>query len=81
MRRFLVGLTAAALLTGCATGEQWSTWYGHQTHFASGEHMGFSLRNGEGKAPKVSRPQIALARTEGWWGQPVTVAQEQVLEQ
>ena len=82
MMRLLMGLTAAALLTtGCASGEQWNTWYTHSTHFASNEHMGFSLSNGDGKAPKVNRPQLALARTEGWWGQAVTVDQAQVLEQ
>ena len=75
-------LFAAVLLTaaGCATGEEWNTWYEHRTHFASYDHMGFSLRNSEGSAPKVTRKDIALARDEGWWGKPITVAQEQILE-
>jgi hypothetical protein len=42
--------------------------------------MGFSLRNTEGSAPKVTRNDIALARDEGWWGKPITVSQEQILE-
>jgi hypothetical protein len=65
---------------GCATGEEWSTWYEHRTHFASYDHMGFSVRNKEGAAPKVTRKDIALARDEGWWGKPITVGQEQILE-
>ncbi|HXG17222.1 MAG TPA: hypothetical protein VNK50_13300 [Calidithermus sp.] len=84
MRRDRVGLflLAAALLalSGCATSEQWETWKSHPTHFASGSHLGFSLRNREGSQPRVTRQDIALARDEGWWGQPVTVSQEQILE-
>jgi hypothetical protein len=75
-------LFAAVMITaaGCATGEEWATWYEHRTHFASGEHMGFSLRNKEGAPPKVTRQDITLARDEGWWGKPITVGQEQILE-
>jgi hypothetical protein len=79
LRWLLVGsvLVAAA---GCATGEEWTTWKSHSSHFASGEHMFFSVRNTEGKAAKVTRQDIALARNEGWWGKPITVSQEQILE-
>jgi hypothetical protein len=75
----LVGavLVAAA---GCATGEEWSTWREHPTHFASGEHLFFSARNREGSAAKVTRQDISMARDEGWWGKPITVSQEQILE-
>jgi hypothetical protein len=76
-------LLFAALLVGaagCASGEEWNTWYEHRTHFASYDHMGFSLRNSEGSAPKVTRKDIQLARDEAWWGKPITVAQEQILE-
>jgi hypothetical protein len=75
-------LLSAVLLasTGCATSEEWSTWYNHRTHFASGEHMTFSVRNREGMTPRVTRRDIALARDEGWWGKPITVSQEQILE-
>ena len=65
---------------GCATREEWSTWREHPTHFASNEHMSFSLRNGKTAAPRVRREDIAAAREEGWWGKPVTVAQERILE-
>jgi hypothetical protein len=72
------GVLLAAV--GCATHEEWTTWREHPTHFASTEHMGFSLRNGKMSTPNVTRADIAAARHEGWWGKPVTVAQEQILE-
>ncbi|HSB60512.1 MAG TPA: hypothetical protein VLI67_02255 [Vicinamibacteria bacterium] len=85
MRNDRVGrvlLVAAGLLltAGCATSEEWTTWKEHSTHFASGEHLFFSTRNREGAAPRVTRQDIALARTESWWGKPVTVNQDQILE-
>ena len=75
-------LFAAVLVAsaGCATGGEWNTWYTHRTHFASYDHLGFSVRNTEDSAPKVTRKDIALARDEGWWGKPITVSQEQILE-
>jgi hypothetical protein len=75
-------LIAGALVAaaGCATGEEWQTWKEHPTHFASGDHMAFSVKNREGGAAKVTRTDIAMARTEGWWGKPITVSQEQILE-
>ena len=81
VRGKLLLLTAVLLaFGGCATGEEWNTWYTHRTHFASYDHMGFSVRNTEGGTPKVTRQDIALARDEGWWGKPITVSQEQILE-
>ena len=79
LRWLLVG-GALLAVTGCATGEEWATWKAHPTHFASGEHMFFSVRNKEGAPPRVTRQDIALARDEGWWGKPITVSQEQILE-
>jgi hypothetical protein len=79
LRLLLIG--AAILATaGCATSEEWATWKSHPTHFASGEHLFFSARNREGSAPKVTRQDIAMARDQGWWGKPITVSQEQILE-
>jgi hypothetical protein len=76
----LLGLSALLVVGGCATGEEWQTWREHPTHFASGSHLFFSARNTEGSAPRVTREDIALARDQGWWGKPITVAQEQILE-
>jgi hypothetical protein len=74
-------LGVAGLLTaGCATGEEWTTWRGHGAHFASKDHIVFSVRNGEGRKPRVSRLDIAAARAENWWGKAVTVPQDEVLE-
>lgn len=75
----LVGGVLVAL-AGCATGEEWSTWRDHPTHFASGTHLGFSFRNRDTASPRVTRQDIAMARDEGWWGKPITVGQEQILE-
>ena len=75
-------LISGALLvaTGCASGEEWQTWREHPTHFASGDHLFFSTRNREGAPPRVKRADISLARDEGWWGKPIAVSQEQILE-
>jgi len=79
-RRLVLLGSVLVLVAGCATGEEWETWRSHPTHFASGSHMGFSVRNrGEGGGT-VTRRDIAMARDEGWWGRPVTVSQEQILE-
>lgn len=79
IRHALVGavLLAAA---GCATGEEWQTWKEHPTHFASGDHMFFSVRNRAGTEARVTREDIGLARDEGWWGRAITVGQEEILE-
>lgn len=74
---FMISLFA---LTGCATREEWEAWKSHPSHFASGSHMGFSVRNREGKSTRVSREDIAVAREEGWWGKAITVSQEAILE-
>lgn len=80
-RRLRVVLPAVALLVaGCATNEEWATWKAHPTHFASGAHLGFSLRNREGNSPRVTRDDITIARDEGWWGRAVTIGQQEILE-
>jgi hypothetical protein len=78
--RLVLGATALLAIAGCATGEEWQTWRDHPTHFASGEHLFFSTRNTEGTSPRVTREDIAMARDQGWWGKPITVSQEQILE-
>lgn len=79
LRWLLVGGVLLAT-AACATGEEWATWKAHPTHFASGEHMSFSVRNREGTQARVTRADIGLARDQAWWGKPITVAQEQILE-
>jgi hypothetical protein len=68
------------VVAGCATNEEWSTWKSHPTHFASGDHGFFSIRNRDDSAKRVTRQDIALARDQGWWGRPITVSQEQIQE-
>jgi len=77
--RLLMGLGALLLFAGCASSDEWQTWKEHPTHFASGDHLRFSTRNREGNA-RVTRQDIAQARDQGWWGKPVTVTQEAILE-
>ena len=73
-------LPALVVLGGCASADEWNTWYSHSSHFASGEHMGFSVRN-DMKAPaKVTRRDVALAGDQAWWGKAVTVEAGQILE-
>jgi len=78
--RLLVIGTVAVVTAACASSEEWATWKEHPTHFASGEHLFFSLRNREGQAAQVTRQDIASSRSEGWWGKPITVSTEQILE-
>lgn len=80
--RVQVSLLVMGLVTlaGCATTEEWETWKSHPSHFASGSHMGFSVRNREGTGSQVGREDIAAAREEGWWGKAITVSQEAILE-
>lgn len=79
VRLLLVGgaLVAAA---GCANAEEWQIWRSNGAHFASGDHMFFSIRNRQGTKPTVTRQDITEARDQGWWGKPITVSQDQILE-
>jgi hypothetical protein len=80
-RRLRISLAVVALLAaGCASQDEWATWKAHPTHFASGKHLGFSVRNREGISPRVTREDITVARDEGWWGEAITIGQEQILE-
>ena len=31
--------------TGCATQREWGVWRSHSTHFATDDHLGFSVTN------------------------------------
>jgi hypothetical protein len=63
---------------GCATSQEMATWRAHSTHFASGSHAFFSLRNDTWSRPDVTR-RISGAHAEAWWGDPVTVNSDEVL--
>lgn len=77
-----VSFLAAVLLvaSGCATSEEWSEWTKHPTHFASDQHMGFSLRHTEGSQPRVGRRDVEASRNQSWWGKAITVSPEQIFE-
>ena len=77
----LVLISGALVATAsCATSEAWRIWSSHGTHFASLDHLSFSARNQEETARRVTRPDIATAQEEAWWGERVTVTQEEILE-
>jgi hypothetical protein len=77
----VVALLGVGLLTGaCASSQEWSDWREHTSHFASGQHGWFSMRNQAGKDARVTRADVDSARSEGWWGRPVTVSSEQILQ-
>jgi len=62
-------VVSAVSMVGACTGADGEVWRSHPTHFASGEHGFFSLRNNkDGSNPSVSRLDIEQARTQDWWG-------------
>ena len=71
----LVGVVATA---GC-TAQDWREWRSHSSHFASGDHMVFSLKN-QGSTPKVSSADTRLAASQSWWGEPVVVRADQIFQ-
>lgn len=69
------------LTSACATTEEWREWRSHTTHFASGDHGVFSLRNNrDGSNPRVTRRDVDAARTQSWWGKAITVTPEQIFQ-
>jgi len=81
-RTMLRTITLMATLlgaAGCATSQEMATWRAHPTHFASGAHAFFSLRNDTSSRPEVTRTDLSRARAEAWWGDPVTVSPDEVL--
>jgi hypothetical protein len=78
--QLLVMGTSLLLVGGCASSEEWATWRSNTSHFASKEHFDFSMRNRGGSGATVTRNDVALAQNQSWFGQPVTVNQDQILE-
>ncbi len=72
---FLAGVVVG---TGCAS-QDWQEWKSHSTHFASGDHMAFSLKN-QGKTPRVTSADTREATAQSWWGSPVVVRPDQIFQ-
>ncbi len=76
----VVLLGVAALSTAsCATSTEWAAWRQHPTHFASSDHLVFSLHNRQGESPRVTRRDLDEARGQNWWGDAVTVSQAMIV--
>ena len=70
-------------LTGaCASSDDWGMWRSHSTHFASGEHGFFSMRNNkDGSRPSVSRSDITASKQQDWWGvYAINVTPDQIFQ-
>src|SRR5258705_7181892 len=69
-RTFLPLILGAVILsTGCAaTHREWEVWRTHPTHYATGNHLSFSMKNMVGAAPQVTPEMMDQAKGEGWWG-------------
>ena len=53
---------------GCAaTHREWEVWRAHPTHFATDNHLGFSMSQMVG-AGQVTPEVMDRAKAEGWWG-------------
>ena len=64
-----LGLGVLLSTGACATRDDWNMWMSHNTHFASGEHGFFSMRNNkDGSNPRVYRSDIEDSRQQNWWG-------------
>jgi hypothetical protein len=79
-RLWFPAVPALLLLSACASADEWAIWKEHPSHFASSNHLMFSMRNRESKAVQVTRADVAMARDQAWWGKPVTVDQAQIIE-
>lgn len=67
--RRAAALAALALgVSACASSKEWRTWSEHTTHFASGDHLGFSMRNRDSREPRVAAQDTKAAADETWWG-------------
>jgi hypothetical protein len=85
MRSRITGATlavAALVLTVGCSAQDGKVWLEHPTHFASGEHAFFSLKNNkDGSNPKVTRLDIEDSRNQKWWGiYAITVEPKQILQ-
>ncbi|HYB69809.1 MAG TPA: hypothetical protein VEH80_04020 [Candidatus Bathyarchaeia archaeon] len=65
----LLGLVV--VITGCATQREWATWRAHSTHFATDNHLSFSVSSAAAGAPRITPEMVERAKAEGWWGRNV----------
>lgn len=79
LRTTTILLAVAIGASACATSEQWKEWRSHPTHFATDQHMMFSLKN-QGKTPRVRRSDETAAANQSWWGDPVLVRPDQIFQ-
>lgn len=63
MKRLLFLLMVAAFLSGCASLRESEFWK-HDTMFASGAHMSYSLWGYKNPSDKWQK----LSEEQGWWG-------------
>lgn len=74
----MIGL--ATLVAGCATTDERQDWRAHPTHFATDNHLSFSVTNAAAGAPRITPEMVQRAKTESWWGTVITVKPEQIFE-
>jgi hypothetical protein len=74
----LLSFTGVVAGTGCAS-QDWKEWQSHSSHFASGDHMAFSLKN-QGTTARVSSTDTREAAAQSWWGSPVVVRADQIFQ-
>ena len=69
LRYWLPMLLALALgSTGCATQREWAMWRAHSTHYATDDHLSFSVTNAVAGAPRVTPELMETAAAQRWWG-------------
>ena len=70
MRRLILVVGIAVAIGGCASSQEWEDWKSHSSHFASGEHLSFSVKNRfrSGARGEVTSTDGKEATQDKWWG-------------